>query len=364
MSPLTYHCRTLWLKSTVGEFHWYSRSLKIKTPQLVLGFTVRANTWPATQFIKGKAFYTLLHPVLNKFCSVCVALQSLYSHPHASPQRHYLCCAQTHVGVWHRHLPTQATNLQHLLAKPTRFGYHQTPLAKSYFKRRGKEKSQSCNWKGGTKQIFSRSRWCKTPAPATQRKAEVSHCFPSHPLCPLRACKQKSFLLVNSGSPAPLQGSIDVGTGECVCVCFDFCPEPPQILRARFQFDTLFWGRQFVIKAFILWEGKPVLNISPGAGGGRGGREGLLFFFAFQFGALYSILGLLLSRFLLDVYPLCPPSRVSSAYAQVSHLWREPQHRALSCVHRQHHPKDILQRLWLCSTQEQPSRASGWFGSH
>lgn len=85
----------------------------------------------------------------------------------------------------------------------------------------------------------------------------------------------KCLLLVNSASPAPLRGCIDVGTGECVFVCFVFCPEPPQILRARFQLDTRFGGRQPVIKAFILWEGKLVLSVSPGGGGGgKGGRRG------------------------------------------------------------------------------------------
>lgn len=103
---------------------------------------------------------------------------------------------------------------------------------------------------------------------------------------------------------------------------------------------------------------------------GEGSREGLLFFFAFQFGALCSILGLLLSRFLLDVSPLCPPSRASfraaGGCAQVPHLQRKPQRRALPSVHGQQHPKEkpLLQPFLLCPAQEKTSRAPGWSVSH
>lgn len=86
-----------------------------------------------------------------------------------------------------------------------------------------------------------------------------------------RHIQTKSPLLINSALPSPLRGHVDVGTGECVCVCFDFCPEPPQILRARFQLDTPLGGRQPVIKAFMLWEGKLMLSVSPGGEGGGGG---------------------------------------------------------------------------------------------
>lgn len=120
----------------------------------------------------------------------------------------------------------------------------------------------------------------QAPRPSNSKEShDFPCCFPGHPTCPPCTHKQKSLLLVNSGSPAPLRGCIDVDTGECVCVCFDFCPEPPQILRARFQLDTQFWGRQPVIMAFILWEGKLVLSISPGGGGGRGGCRGMAVLF-------------------------------------------------------------------------------------
>ena len=103
---------------------------------------------------------------------------------------------------------------------------------------------------------------------------------------------------------------------------------------------------------------------------GEGGREGLLFSFAFQFGALYSVLGLFFSRFLLDVSPLCPSSGVSlraaGGCAQVPHLQRKPQRRALPSIHGWQHPKNepLLQCLLLCPAQQQPSRAPGQSVSH
>lgn len=74
----------------------------------------------------------------------------------------------------------------------------------------------------------------------------------------------------------------DVGTGECVCVCLEFCPEPPQILQDGFQ-STLWAGP--VSKSVIFWEGKLLLRVSLGAGGGRGNEERILGF-AIQSGAI------------------------------------------------------------------------------
>lgn len=77
---------------------------------------------------------------------------------------------------------------------------------------------------------------------------------------------------------------------------------------------------------------------------GKGGGEGRLFFFAVQFGALRSVLGLLHSRFLLDVSPLCPPSGVSfkaaGGRARGPHLQRKPQRCALPILYGRQDPED------------------------
>lgn len=178
------------------------------------------------------------------------------------------------------------------------------PAWQMLLQRKGKSKAIHVVQKEGNQPMFSRSM-----SPPPRKLEEKSYYFALllswlSSVSP-RHIQTKSLLLINSALPSPLQGWVDVGTGECVCVCFDFCPEPPQILRARFQLDTPFGGRQPVIKAFILWEGKLMLSVSPGGGGGRGEvQRGTTVLFAVQFGALCSILGLCHSRFFLDVSSL------------------------------------------------------------
>lgn len=214
-------------------------------------------------------------------------------------------CAQPHVGTWRGPLPIQAVELQHchLLAKPARSRCHQPSMAKAASREGEKQSHRCCIERRQSTDVLQKHE------PPPHKLEEKSYCFALllswlSSVSP-RHIQTKSLLLINSALPSPLQGWVDVGTGECVCVCFDFCPEPPQILRARFQLDTPFGGRQPVIKAFILWEGKLMLSVSPGGGGGRGElQRGTTVLFAVQFGALCSILGLCHSRFFLDVSSL------------------------------------------------------------